>query len=153
MKISFDIDDTLILYDRTAGRGPRLLNGERLRPGAVELLRDLQARHELYLYTTSYRSPWLMRLCFRLRGIRIARVINQTEHEGLRTQLSLFPFPSKYPPHFRIHLHIDDSEGVAREGERYGFRVLQLDPSDKNWATTVRNYIADLEKDRERGGG
>ncbi len=45
--------------------------------------------------------------------------------------------PSKFPPGFGIGLHIDDAEGVADEGHRFNFRVLQISPSDRGWAERV----------------
>jgi hypothetical protein len=144
MKISFDIDDTLIFYDKSKNGSQKLLNGESLRKGTIDLLKDLQNNHELWVYTTSLRTPWLLKLSFLLKGIKIERVINQTEHMKLCKSLNISNIPTKYPSKYGIDLHIDDSEGVVMEGEKYGFRVLRVDPEDLNWTTTIKNEIEKL---------
>lgn len=48
---------------------------------------------------------------------------------------------SKYPPVFGIDLHIDDSEGVRLEAEKYGFRALIIGENDPQWAETVLRAI------------
>jgi len=45
---------------------------------------------------------------------------------------------TKYPPQFGIDLLVDESEGVRIEGERYGFAVLVVSPTDADWAAKVR---------------
>ena len=49
--------------------------------------------------------------------------------------------PTKFPSQFGIDLHIDDSEGVVIEGKEYGFKVLRVDPEDKNWTQTIEDEI------------
>ncbi|HEX8957573.1 MAG TPA: hypothetical protein VF798_14930 [Burkholderiaceae bacterium] len=88
MRISFDLDDTLICCRLEVPREPRLSwhrrllsSQEPLRRGAVALMRQL--RHEgweLWIYTTSLRKPAAVRRWFRFHGIDIARVINQEVH-------------------------------------------------------------------------
>jgi hypothetical protein len=41
--------------------------------------------------------------------------------------------PTKFPPAFGIDLRIGDAEGVRLEGERHGFRVLVVQPNDRDW--------------------
>jgi hypothetical protein len=70
-------------------------------------------------------------------GIPVEGVINRTLHEravGLRG-------PSKYPPAFRIDLHIDDSLGVAMEGADHQFAVLVISPEDPDWARRVLEEV------------
>lgn len=141
MKISFDIDDTLIFYDRSKNGKIKLLNGEFLREGAIELLKELQESHELWIYTTSLRTPWLLKLSFRLKGIKIRRVINQNEHMKLSKILNMNTIPTKLPSQFGIDLHIDDSEGVVIEGKQHGFKVLRVDPEDKSWVQTIKKNL------------
>lgn len=143
MRISFDIDDTLVLYDKSRNGSKRLLNGECLRDGTIDLLKHLQKSHELWIYTSSLRTPWLIKLSFRLRGIEIKRVIDRCEHARLLEELNLESPPTKYPSKFGIDLHIDDSEGVVAEGQQYGFDVLRVDPMDENWTTTIKLGILD----------
>jgi hypothetical protein len=45
--------------------------------------------------------------------------------------------PSKYPPAFGIHLHVDDSVGVAMEGQDHQFAVVVVSPEDPDWAARV----------------
>lgn len=143
MKISFDIDDTLIFYDKSKNNksDSKLLSGEVLRSGSLGLLKALQEDHELWIYTTSYRSPFFLKLFFRFKGIKIARVINQRVHEQLLRDLKLSSKPTKLPNHFGIDLHIDDSEGVALEGQKFGFNTLVIDPADKCWDQKIMNNI------------
>ena len=42
---------------------------------------------------------------------------------------------------FGIQLHIDDSEGVKREGEMYGFDVLVIAPDDAQWTERVLEAV------------
>jgi hypothetical protein len=67
----------------------------------------LRRRCELWVYTTSYRSPRSLRGWFRCLGVPLAGVVNQARHERVVGRQG----PSKYPPAFGIDLHVDDSEG------------------------------------------
>jgi FMN phosphatase YigB (HAD superfamily) len=70
MRISFDLDDTLICYQPgVPAEAPlalwpiRAWLSEPLRLGARELLRELVAQgHTVGVYTTSYRDPQKVRL-------------------------------------------------------------------------------------------
>jgi hypothetical protein len=113
---------------------------ERLRRGSGTLLRGLVAeRHDLWVYTTSLRPAWRIRLLFRSYGVPLAGVINQTVHDRLRPQDVVgAALPGKFPPAFGIDLLVDDSSGVAAEGQALGFRVLVVTPSQDGWADEVR---------------
>ena len=123
MKISFDLDDTLICCDPVVPREKhwvpwilRLWFREPLRRGSVDLVRRLQSLgHEVVIYTTSYRSPRSVRWWLRCYGIRIGQVINQDIHEREVRRLSLPRSPTKLPSLFNIDLHVDDLPGVAVE--------------------------------------
>jgi len=52
--------------------------------------------------------------------------------------------PSKHPGLFGADLHIDDSEGVAMEATRFGFRALIIDPEDPNWGDTIIGAVRSL---------
>ena len=54
--------------------------------------------------------------------------------------------PSKYPPAFGIDLHVDDSPGIAIEGEQHGFRVLVIASDDPGWVTRVLEAVAAVAK-------
>lgn len=150
MKISFDLDDTLICQGgtipRETNRVPRLLRRwlpDPLRQGAVVLLQQLQsAGHEIVIYTTSHRSRFTVRCWLRCYGVRIEQVINQTTHQRAISRLSLPMVPTKMPPIFGIDLHIDDSAGVAIEAKRHDFNVLVVDPNDRQWTTHVLETVA-----------
>jgi hypothetical protein len=146
MRISFDLDDTLICYQAGVPREPngvpwlfRWYVNEPLRLGAVGLMRELSAAgHELWVYTTSHRNPTAVRRWLRFHGVRIAYVVNQSRHErtiGCRG-------PSKDPGRFRIDLHVDDSWGVWLEGRRHWFRVAVVVPHDPDWTAKVRAAVA-----------
>ena len=94
--------------------------GEPLRQGTRLLFRELRRRgFSIWIYTTSVRTPFQIRLWLILHGIRVDGVINEERH---RTQLAGRKFarmPSKYLPAFGIDLHVDDSEGVKMEGEDF----------------------------------
>jgi hypothetical protein len=152
MRIAFDLDDTLIPHLPSVPReAPTLLArctaAESLRRGTVELLRSIrQLGGDVWIYTTSMRSPVEIRWLFLAYGIWLRGVVNHYRH--LRTMqgpLAAYRSCSKYPPAFGIDLLIDDSEGVAIEGRRYDFRVLRIDPADEEWTfrvgEEVRKYL------------
>ncbi|HLK58100.1 MAG TPA: hypothetical protein VKU00_16150 [Chthonomonadaceae bacterium] len=145
MRISFDLDDTLICYQKEVpserGRIPFFLKpwiNEPLRQGAPALMAELKRQGwEVCVCTSSYRSPMVVRLWLACYGIFVGRVINQDTYEAhLRRYPDPQP-PSKNPRLFGIHLHIDDSEGVKREGEQYGFDVCVVSPEDANWTQSI----------------
>ncbi|MBM3994304.1 MAG: hypothetical protein FJ303_09160 [Planctomycetes bacterium] len=149
MRISFDVDDTLVLYEPGAPMEVvvpwwwRWRYSEKLRQGAKDLLLELQSLgHELWIYTTSFREPGYMRGWFSCFGVSLADVVNQDVHDH-RVNKAQFPgyVPSKYPPAFGIDLHVDDSEGVAEEGRMHGFRVVVVSPSDLDWAERVLDAV------------
>ncbi len=141
MRIAFDFDNTLI---RSAHPFPletpkrrfwaRLLGKESLRAGIAELAAHCQRQGwEVWVYTTSYRSAGYIRRLFWLHGIGLAGVVNQARHvREVRVR------STKYPPQFGIDLLIDDAPGVGLEGERYGFAVLVVSPTDAEWAAKVK---------------
>ena len=149
MRISFDLDDTLICDRKEASWEPNRIPfflkhwiNEPLRLGTRALIKELKASgHEIWIYTTSYRSPCSVRLWLRCYGIQVAGVINQNIH---RAHLDRYPgdsFPSKNPRAFGIDLHVDDSEGVKLEGKKYGFKVVVISPEDCNWTVAVLEAV------------
>jgi hypothetical protein len=149
MRISFNVDDTLVLHD-TADPGEQVVPWwwrwrykERLRSDARRLLQLLHAHgHEICIYTTSCRDPRYMRGWFSTFGVPLFEVINQDRHD-LVVKKSQFAgyVPSKYPPAFGIDLHVDDSEGVRMEGEQHGFRVVIVSPTDPDWARHILSAV------------
>ena len=145
MRISFDLDDTLICYGPCLPREPRLpwykrlvAGDEPLRLGARSLMANLQEKGwELWVYTTSHRPPGSIRRWLRCHGIQVAGIINQDTHDAhLKDTLRDFR-PSKNPGAFGIALHVDDSEGVRMEGAVHGFEVVVVAPDDEGWAKKV----------------
>jgi hypothetical protein len=145
MRIAFDLDDTLIpshpelfAVERPRSILGRLFAQEHLRHGANDLFRSLRARRcDLWIYTTSLRSPRYIRALFRCYGVRLGGAINQDVHwNWFRRQLGGSRC-SKFPPAFGIDLLVDDSEGVLIEGREFRFDVLHVLPSDAAWAAKV----------------
>lgn len=149
MRISFDLDDTLICYQKNIPFEPNRIPfffkawiNEPLRLGSCKLMKQLkQYGCEIWIYTSSYRSPCLLRLWLRCYGIHVRGVINQAVHNTyLRRNLG-DKRASKNPKAFGIDLHVDDSEGVRLEGEKYGFEVVVISPEDRNWNLAVLEAV------------
>lgn len=149
MRVSFDIDDTLVCRTAPVPSEPSwfawLISGEKLRLGTRSLLRQLRGRGcEIWIYTSSCRSPFMLRLWLLAHGIRVDGIVNEERHRR-QLQGRLFArVPSKYPPAFSIDLHVDDSEGVRIEGERQGFRVIVVSPDDADWTQRVLEAVSGL---------
>lgn len=143
MRISFDIDDTLVCgpavpSEQLVAWWRRWLYDEAIRSGTRAMMSELAARrHELWIYTTSYRSTRYLRGWFRAFGVRLSGVVNQDRHERAVGRRG----PSKFPPAFGIDLHVDDSEGVAEEGCRHGFDVIVVSPEDLRWTARVLEAV------------
>src|ERR1700751_3101658 len=131
-RISFDVDDTLVCcgIDMPAERTclPAFLHRqfcEPLRQGTCAMMHELRRRGwSIWIYTSSLRPLFYIRMWLYFHGIRIGGVINAERHQDALSSLRLSRVPSKYPPAFGIDLHVDDSEGVRMEGDEHGFRVL-----------------------------
>jgi hypothetical protein len=154
MRISFDLDDTLICYREDVPREPPiplllcwLVADEPLRLGTCTLMKDLQARGwEPWIYTTSYRRPSQVQRWLRYHGVAVAGVINQDAHEACFRGRCGERRPTKYPPAFGIDLHVDDSDGVRIEGEQNGFAVVVVRPDDRDWAEKVLVAATAIER-------
>jgi hypothetical protein len=148
MRISFDLDDTLICYHPGAVHEPphrrwwlRPWVYEPLRLGAAPLLAEIASRHELWVYTTSYRNPFAVALWLQCYGARVRYVVNQHRHERAIGRRG----PSKHPAQFGIHLHVDDSWGVWEEN-RWDRNVCVVSPHDPDWSAKVREAVACVEQ-------
>jgi hypothetical protein len=144
MRISFDLDDTLICYQPGALNEPdrvrwwlRWLRGEPLRLGAAALLAELAREHELWVYTTSHRHPLTVSWWLWGYGVRVRYVVNQDRHERAFGRQGR----SKDPAGFGIDLHIDDSWGVWLEN-RFERNVCVVLHDDPNWTDKVRDAVA-----------
>jgi hypothetical protein len=153
MRISFDLDDTLICRQTSAkyekNRVPfflKVLLNEPLRLGTRFLIRELLQRgHEVWIYTSSYRKPFFVKLWLRFYGIRVSEVVNKKIHDQYVRLKNGHNHPSKNPKLFGIDLHIDDSLGVQMEGDIYGFRVLVINPIDEAWVDKVIQEVNRLK--------
>ena len=148
MIVSFDLDDTLFVSEKAFRTEPplplplRLLYRERLRAGTVALLRRLREQgHQVWIYTTSYRSERYIRGLFRCYGIRLDRVINGETHQNEVQAGRAEGMPSKYPSKYRIGLHVDDDVSVWENGKVYGFRVFLVGAQDDGWADKILSEI------------
>ena len=158
MRISFDLDDTLVCYQAGVPQEPRppwylrwLVPDEPLRRGTVDLVRRLRQRGwQVWIYTTSNRRPSAVRRWLRWHGVRIDEVVNQDAHDRhLRRSPQDRP-PSKNPAAFGIDLHVDDSDGVRMEGEQHGFPVVVVTSDDRDWTAKVLRAADELQR---RGDG
>ena len=148
MRIAFDLDSTLIAHgNEFETEKPfkwllaKLLSHVELRRGTRAIFEYCRKNNwEIWIYTTSFRSPVYIKKLFWLNGIALDGVVNQERHQKEVTVKS-----SKYPPHFSIDWLIDDSKGVEMEGERFGFNVIQINPDDKNWVEIIKNRLNNFQ--------
>jgi len=154
MRISFDLDDTLICFQTGVPQERRLpwylrwlTRDEPLRLGTVDLMRELRRRGwEVWIYTTSNRRPAAVRRWLRFHGIRIDGFINQDNHNAYLRRSRPDRPPSKNPAAFGIDLHVDDSDGVRMEGDQHGFHVVVVTPDEQDWADKVLQAVGVLER-------
>lgn len=145
MNISFDLDLTLIPYNHEFRTEPRSiiakhLGIEPIRLGSPNLIKALQNRgHNIFIYTTSYRSSRKIRRTLAYYGIVVDYIITEPLNRNVLNDLNISA--SKYPPAFKIDLHIDDSIGVKREGEIFAFKTIIVSPDDDHWTETIFNFI------------
>jgi hypothetical protein len=158
IRISFDIDDTLVCHPNAAAADNGLLPGflhrrlgEPLRRGTCALIRELRRRKcSIWIYTSSGRTPQQIRSWLWTHGIRIDGVVNCERHHQELAGHRLSCLPSKYPPAFGIDLHVDDSLGVKMEGDTHGFRVVLVRPDDKLWTQQVLDAVTHVQKLHEQ---
>lgn len=147
LRISFDLDDTLVVFgeDRLRDRCliPLLLRPffrDPLRQGSHALLHQLHQRGaEIWIYTTSRRSESAIRVWWWLNRLpKLCGVINQFHHEREMQRLGLPCPPTKLPGHWHIDVHVDDSEGVRMEQPSYSSaRIVVISPTDGEWVSHV----------------
>ncbi len=148
MRIAFDLDDTLIptttqfsVGSRKLGFPASLLFKEELRLGAPELLRKLSLEHELWIYTTSLRKEAYVKAWFKLWGVKIAYVINQTKHKEAVSGNSMYSRFSKSPKFYDIDLLVDDLPGVEIECNQQGSNSVIVSPDDDEWAQKILSRV------------
>jgi hypothetical protein len=145
MKISFDLDDTLIPGTKTFDTEDqnlmqRLARIDKIRKGTIGLFKELRShRHSIYIYTTSFRPAIKTKLAFLSYGIPVDKVINQQCHDKeLKENKTKC---SKFPPAFGIDIHVDDSPGVEIEGNRFNFKTIIIGENDLNWTEKVLKSV------------
>lgn len=145
MIISFDIDNTLIPYSdefevREINLFCKSLGVEPLRKGTKNLFNSLESRgHEIWIYTTSYRSIYKLWKTFKLQGLNPKKFINGKLND--KTLKENHYSCSKNPNLFGIDLHIDDSLGVGKEGEYYDFNTLIVKTDDEDWIIKILSKV------------
>lgn len=148
MNISFDLDSTLIpngkeFETEKRSRVAKLLGIEEIRKGTSELILELQNNgHKIHIYTTSFRSKRKIRRTLKYYGIKVNRIV--TEKENRQVLKSRNINSSKFPPAFDFDLHIDDLKGVGIESERYNFKAIIVEPTDKKWIEKINSGIKNV---------
>jgi hypothetical protein len=145
MKISFDLDDTIIpgskLFQTEQQTSiQKLLRMETIRVGTIELFKELKKQnHTVGIYTTSFRSCMMINFLFLLNGFSLDFIINQKRNLSALNKINIRC--SKYPPAFNIDLHVDDSRGVEIEGQQYKFPTIIIDNYHPDWISKVRKDL------------
>ncbi|RKR05488.1 hypothetical protein C8C83_4838 [Flavobacterium sp. 90] len=144
MIISFDLDDTLISKNKFQLEKTNFLQRffgiECLRKGTIDLFKELKKqKHQIYIYTTSYRSELRIKWTFCSYGISVDYIINQQKHQKMISKTNIHS--SKFPSMFHIDIHVDDSIGVEMEGQKYGFKTIIISETDEDWTQTILNKI------------
>ncbi|WP_299314832.1 HAD family hydrolase [uncultured Aquimarina sp.] len=148
MNISFDLDSTLIpngkeFETEKRNRIAKLFGIEEIRKGTRELISDLQSQgHNIHIYTTSFRTKRKIRWTLKYYGIKVNRIVNQVENRKILKSRNINS--SKYPPAFDFDLHIDDLKGVGIESEKFNFKVIIIQPTNKKWVEKIKYGITNL---------
>ncbi len=145
MNISFDLDSTLIpngkeFETETRSGIAKLFGIEKIRKGTRELVTDLQNQgHKIHIYTTSFRSKRKIRRTLKYYGIKVHRIVNEKENRSVLKSRNINS--SKFPPAFDFDLHIDDLKGVGIESEKFNFKAIIVQPTDKKWVEKIKSGI------------
>lgn len=149
MIISFDIDNTLIPYSNEFEVENRtllskLVGAESIRKGTIQLFNELENKgYQIWIYTTSFRSPFNLKKTFKSYRLNPTKIINERiNQEKLRNNNCK---ASKNPKLFGIDIHVDDSEGVKIEGEKFGFKTIIINPNDREWTTKIIKKLEIVE--------
>ena len=147
MRVSFDLDEVLFVSPKTHKTEPPLpfpLNRffrERLRLGAPELIRSLQASgYQVWIYTTTFPSERYNRPRFRQYGVRLDGIVNGERHLKEVQRDRKETLPQKLPNRYRISLHVDDEAVIASWGRQFGFNTYLLNAQDDDWKEKIMAY-------------
>jgi len=87
-KIAFDLDDTLIPTTTTFSVGSQkapfplnLFFKEELRVGTIALMKELSYEYALWIYTTSLRSEFYLKVWFYSMGVKLEGIVNVQIHK------------------------------------------------------------------------
>jgi len=148
MRISFDLDETLFIdpkkndIETEFGYIWKHIYKERLRKGTIDLFKYLKInKHEIWIYTTSFRSLSYIKRYFKKYGLILDGIVNGQIHQEKVQMNKIEIQPSKFPSKFRIDLHIDDDPSVKANGDILGFKVIILKEDDRNWKDKIINEI------------
>lgn len=151
---SFDLDATLL-----CGRGQEHLADPALPPlrsisrddclrlGAADLVRSLASGgHSIWIYTESLRGRTPVLEWFAAMDIPIAGMVNRQLHETewLRQGFPL-QCPRKFPPWFGISAHVDNDPGIEAEGRALGYKVVLIQPDNRDFAQAVRRGLEKIQ--------
>jgi len=148
MRIAFDLDNTLIREQYPFPLEPqsqhwllKFFGFEALRKNTIQLMKSLQqSGDDIWIYTSSNRDVFYLRLLFRRQGIFLGGIVNFTIHQKTVKIRS-----SKYPPAFGIDLLIDDSRGIEIEARKYHFNMIRVLPEDEEWHLKVMEKVEELK--------
>jgi hypothetical protein len=156
IRISFDLDDTLFVDAKQINAEPllsfpySLIYKERLRLGTPELMNKIREEGiEIWIYTTSYRTPRYIRNYFKHYKVKIDGIVNGDRHYREVQQNHNYILPSKLPNKYRIDLHIDDDISVKKNGEANGFRVYILKEENENWTKELWDFVMKIKSNLE----
>lgn len=153
MRVSFDLDDVLFVSPQRYETEPPLrfpfnrMYPDRLRKGTPELIHELQKRgHEVWVYTSSFRTEIYIRTLFRHYGVRFDQIVNGYRHQEEVQKNRKQILPQKMPGLYHISLHIDDEKTIEESGRRYGFRTMRVFEPDPQWAEKILREVERVEK-------
>jgi hypothetical protein len=154
MKISFDLDDTLFVNEDRVKIEKELkfphkyFYTEKLRYGTIDIMKKVTKNNiELWIYTTSFRTQRYIKEYFSKYGIKINinNIVNGQRHNNEVQKNRVEILPSKYPPKYKIDLHIDDDISVKENGDIYGFKVILIKDSMDNWGEELWEIILKIK--------
>ena len=156
MIVSFDLDDTLFVSENEFKTEPapkfpkNLIYKERLRKGTVEMMQYIRSQDiQLWIYTTSFRTPKYIRGLFKCYGIKLDNIVNGARHAREVQVGHTESLPSKYPSKYRIDLHVDDDISVYQNGQSLGFHVFLIGGPDDQWTDKLKKEIERVRKIKE----
>lgn len=152
-RISFDLDEVLFVDPKIHQTEPPLpsplnrLFKERLRAGTPELIARLQKLgFEVWIYTSSYRTPFYIRNLFRCYHVKLDGIINGARHQREVQKDHRETLPQKMPNRYHILLHVDDEASIAAAARQYGFHVFQLKDPDEAWQEKIIDRLLQLQR-------